>query len=69
MLIFFLKSQPTQSDDQVLLNEKLRRIFMLKVEEAKNDKDKERAESELSKFDATTGDHNSTRSREGGDAG
>jgi len=27
MLILFLKSQPTEADDQVLLNEKLRRIL------------------------------------------
>ena len=53
MLILFLKSQPTKSDDQSLLNDKLRRILMLKVEEAETDKDKERAESELRKFDAT----------------
>jgi hypothetical protein len=54
MLILFLKSQPTESDDQALLNEKLRRILVLKVEEAETDKDKERAERELRKFDATT---------------
>ena len=51
MLILFLKSQPTTSDDQALLNEKLRRILMLKVEEAETDKDRERAQRELDGFD------------------
>jgi hypothetical protein len=51
MLILFLKSQPTTSDDQALLNEKLRRILVLKVEEAETDKDKERAQRELDEFD------------------
>jgi hypothetical protein len=64
MLILFLKSQPTESDDQSLLNEKLRRILVLKVEEAATDKDKERAERELRKFDAPTGQDDSTSSRE-----
>jgi hypothetical protein len=48
MLILFLKSQP--ADDQTLLNEKLRRILVLKVEEAQTDRDRERAERELRKY-------------------
>jgi hypothetical protein len=52
MLILFLKSQSTDSDDEMLLTEKLRRILMLKVEEAETDKDRERAERELAKFNS-----------------
>jgi hypothetical protein len=49
MLILFLKSQPTESDDEMPLTEKLRRILVLKVE---TDKDRERAERELAKFNS-----------------
>jgi hypothetical protein len=53
MLILFLKSQPADADDQSLLNEKLRRILVLKVEEAQTDRDRERAERELKEFCGT----------------
>ena len=52
MLILFLKSAPRDSDDEMPLTEKLRRILMLKVEEAKTDQERERAERELRKFEA-----------------
>jgi hypothetical protein len=39
-------------DDEMPLTEKLRRILMLKVEEAETDKDRERAERELAKFNS-----------------
>jgi hypothetical protein len=51
MLILFLKSRPTDADDEMPLTEKLRRVLMLKVEEAQTDRDRERAERELRKFD------------------
>ena len=63
-MILFLKSHSAESDDAIPLTEKLRRILLLKIEEEKTDQDKERAERELRKFDAPTGDHNSTGSRE-----
>jgi hypothetical protein len=48
MLIPFLKSHSADSNDEMPLTEKLRRILVLKVEEAQ--KDRERAERELRKF-------------------
>jgi hypothetical protein len=60
MIILFLKSQPAGSDDEMPLTEKLRRILVLKVEEAKTDRDKERAERELRKFDEVGEDATST---------
>jgi hypothetical protein len=50
-MILFLKSVP-DSDDEMPLTEKLRRILMLKVEEATTDQDRERAERELAKFNS-----------------
>jgi hypothetical protein len=50
MLILFLKSQAADSADEMPLAEKLRRILMLKVKEARTDQDRERAERELRKF-------------------
>ncbi|MEH2560527.1 hypothetical protein [Bradyrhizobium sp. AZCC 2289] len=54
MLILFLKSHSADSDDEMPLTEKLRRILMLKVEEAQTDKDRERAERELAKLGAVS---------------
>ena len=55
MLILFLKSAPRDSDDEMPLTEKLRRILVLKVEEAQTDRDRERAERELRKFNGEGG--------------
>jgi hypothetical protein len=54
MLILFLKSA-RDSDDEMPLHEKLRRILVLKVEEAQTDQDRERAERELRKFEGASG--------------
>jgi hypothetical protein len=62
MLILFLKSRPTDSDDEMPLTEKLRRILMLKVEEAKTDRDRERAERELRKFESPPAENQSESS-------
>jgi hypothetical protein len=53
MLILFLKSHSADSDDEMPLTEKLRRILMLKVEEARTDQDRERAEREFKEFCGT----------------
>jgi hypothetical protein len=50
MLILFLKSQSTDARDEMPLTEKLRRILVLRVEEARTDRDRERAERVLQKF-------------------
>jgi hypothetical protein len=52
-MIIFLKSRPTDSDDEMPLTEKLRRILVLKVEDARTDQDRERAERELKEFCGT----------------
>ena len=51
-MILFFKSRTTDSDDEMPLTEKLRRILVLKVEEATTDQDRERAERDLAKFEA-----------------
>jgi hypothetical protein len=52
LILLLLKSHSADSDDEMPLTEKLRRILMPKVEEAKTDQDRERAERELWKFEA-----------------
>jgi hypothetical protein len=54
-MILFLKSTP-DADQQMPLIEKLRRILVLKVEEAKTDQDRERAERDLAKFNSPSPD-------------
>ena len=51
MLILFLKSKPGDRDEQIPLPEKLRRILLLKVKEAKTEEDRRRAERDLRKFE------------------
>jgi hypothetical protein len=62
MLILFLKSQSTDARDEMPLTEKLRRILVLRVEEARTDQDRERAERALQKFVARAEHEGSTRS-------
>jgi hypothetical protein len=50
MLILFLKSKPTDADEQLPLPEKIRRILELKVKEAKTEEDRARAQRDLDKF-------------------
>lgn len=50
MLILFLKSKSADPDEQIPLPEKLRRIFELRVKEAKTEEDRARAERDLEKF-------------------
>jgi hypothetical protein len=53
MLILFLKSAP-DADEQMPLPEKLRIILQARVNEAKTDQDRERAQRDLEKFEADT---------------
>ena len=50
MLILFLKSKPADRDEQMPLPEKLRRILLLRVKEAKTEEDRRRAERDLDQF-------------------
>jgi hypothetical protein len=50
MLILFLKGTAADVDNPLPLPEKLRRIFMLRVKEAKTDEDRRRAERDLAKL-------------------
>ena len=52
MLILFLKSRHADTDEQMPLPEKLRRILLLKVKEAKTEEDRRRAERDLREFGA-----------------
>jgi hypothetical protein len=47
MLILFIKSKSADPEEQMPLPEKLRRIFILRVKEAKTDKDREREKKVL----------------------
>ena len=53
MLILFLKST-SDADEQLPLPEKLILIFKQRIEEAKTDQDRERAQRDLEKFEADT---------------
>lgn len=55
MLILFLKSKPAEPDEQIPLPEKLRRILLLKVKEAKTEEDRRRAERDLKELEAASG--------------
>ena len=50
MLILFIKSKSAEPEDKMPLPEKLRRIFILRVKEAKTEKDREREEKMLEKL-------------------
>ena len=52
-MILFLKSAP-DADEQMPLTEKLILIFKQRIEDAKTDQDKERAQRDLAKFEADT---------------
>jgi hypothetical protein len=54
MLILFLKSQAADADKQMPLTEKLILIFKQRIEDAKTDQDRERAQRDLAKFEADT---------------
>ncbi|QIG49446.1 hypothetical protein G5V57_18020 [Nordella sp. HKS 07] len=47
MLILFLKSKSADPDEQMPLPEKLRRILLLRINEAKTEEDRRRAQREL----------------------
>jgi hypothetical protein len=53
MIILFLKSAP-DADEQMPLPEKLILVFKQRIEDAKTDHDRERAQRDLEKFEADT---------------
>ena len=52
-MILFLKSA-SDADDQMPLPEKLILVFKQRIEDAKTDQDRERAQRDLEKFEADT---------------
>jgi hypothetical protein len=53
-MILFLKSKPDEVDEQTPLPEKLLIILKMRIDEAKTDQDRARAQRDLDKFKADT---------------